>query len=279
MTWENDLRSALNNLETVLTDGIAAIGPWLTPIPSAALVAQATVEHLGWSRGLGWVTAAIIESLGITTVNTALTLWNYNRTRRKTDQAAPFLLAAALALVYLASTIGLTVLLDIVPHLARFAPALFPLLAMVGAVTLALRAGHKHRLQAIQAAKAERQAERQAIRSTWTIPDRSGWANPTGQVNGGVTGQVHPPQPNQAVKSDGLSQANQVGKTTRQQALDNLVAFYRSRPGASYSAAGQSVGRSKAWVVGAVNELVASGQLRHTARGIEASEVAVRSWS
>jgi hypothetical protein len=274
-TWENDLRSILNNLETILTDGIAAIGPWLTPIPSAALVAQATVEHLGWSRGLGWVTAAIIESLGITTVNTALTLWNYNQTRRKTDEAAPFLLAAALALVYLASTIGLTVLLDIVPDLARFAPALFPLLAMVGAVTLALRAGHKHRLQAIQAAK----AERQAIRSTWTIPDRSGWVNPAGQVNGAVNGQIHPPQPNPAVKSDGPSQANQFRKTTRQQALKDLVALYRSRPGASYSTAGQAVGRSKAWVAGAVNELLISGQLRHTARGIEATEESARSWS
>lgn len=58
-------RETLSEIETNLTDGIAAIGPWIMPIPSAVLVANPTVKDLHWSAELAWVAAAIIESLGL----------------------------------------------------------------------------------------------------------------------------------------------------------------------------------------------------------------------
>src|SRR3990167_2155792 len=89
------------------------------------------------------------------------------------EPAAPFWLAGLLVAVYLVSTIGLTVVLAMDTELLRIAPAIFPILAVVGTVNIALRAQHKHRLarianehlarQADEAArKAERKAERQA---------------------------------------------------------------------------------------------------------------------
>lgn len=154
------IREIFEQKESGVVDLIAALGPWLTPIPSADLVGRATVRHLGWSPWMGLVSGAIIECLGITSITMALTLWNYNRARRKSDPQAPFGLAVGLALVYLLATIGLTVLLDIVPELARFAPALFPLLALVGSVNLGLRADHRRRLDDIRVLKERRRAER-----------------------------------------------------------------------------------------------------------------------
>ena len=123
------IRDSFSEVENGLVDGIAGIVPWITPLSSAVLVANAVVKDLHWVPALGWVTAAIIESLGLTTVSTSLLLWDYNAGKRKTDPGAPFLLAASLVCVYLVSTIGLTVFLDIFPELGRYAPAPLPIVS------------------------------------------------------------------------------------------------------------------------------------------------------
>lgn len=156
-----NLRDWVGQVEAMATDALAALGPWLAPIPSAALVARASQEHLRWSAGLGLVAGAIIEILGLTATSTALALWDYNESKRKTDPTAPFPLAAALVGFYV-STVGLTVFLDIAPNLACFAPVIFPTLALVGTVNLALRAQHKRRVGAIARGKAERRTRRTA---------------------------------------------------------------------------------------------------------------------
>ena len=52
-----NLRDWVGQVEAMATDTLAALGPWLAPIPSAALVARASQEHLHWSTGLGWCPA------------------------------------------------------------------------------------------------------------------------------------------------------------------------------------------------------------------------------
>jgi hypothetical protein len=71
-------------------------------------------------------------------------------------------LAALLVAVYLAVAVGLTVALDILPVLAVYSPAVFPLLSLCGVTTLAIRGDHKRRLEAIQDDKARRRASRKA---------------------------------------------------------------------------------------------------------------------
>ena len=244
----------ISQIETVLTDGIAAIGPWLTPIPSAALVARATVTHLGWSQALGWISAAIIESLGLTTVATALALRNYNANRRKSDEPAPFALAALLAGVYLFSTIGLTVVLDIIPELSRFAPAIFPLLALVGAVNLAIRADHKRRLQAIAEEKAERRQERQL---SVKVSAQAKQPNPT-QPDAQNTAQVGV-----------LDAINRTRQAHKDQLLSSLLDAYRTNPELGATEASRLLGVHRNTIYNYTDELVNDGKLSRNGNGWE----------
>lgn len=90
------LRTKANELENLAVDLVAKVAPWCAPLPTAYLVGRATVVHLGWPDAVGIVAAVIVESLGLATAATALELREYNQGRRKSDPAAPFILAAGL---------------------------------------------------------------------------------------------------------------------------------------------------------------------------------------
>jgi hypothetical protein len=247
-------RETLSEIENNLTDGIAAFSPWISPIPSAVLVANATIRDLHWSSSLGWVAAAIIESLGLTTVSTSLLLWEYNAGKRKTDPGAPFLLAASLVSVYLFSTIGLTVLLDIFPNLARFAPALFPILALVGAVNLALRSGHRRRLNGIAAERAERRADRQANRPISGQPANLLVSNLTSNP----------------IKVDmPLEKAMFARKANLDNRLATLLTFYRDNPTVGVTDIARRFNMSRQTVYTYLELLEQSGRIRRNGHGIE----------
>jgi len=247
-------RETLSEIETNLTDGIAAIGPWITPIPSAVLVANATVKDLHWGTELAWIAAAIIESLGLTTVSTSLLLWEYNADKRKTDPDAPFLLAASLVGVYLVSTIGLTVLLDIFPDLARYAPALFPILALVGAVNLALRSGHRRRLAGIAQDRAERKAERQAVRPT----------------AGSLTELLTSNAASNSIKPDStLIKARQARAVIQGNRIDNLLTLFRDNPTIGVTDAARTLNMSRQTVYSYLERLETEGRIRRNGHGVE----------
>ena len=247
-------RETLSEIETNLTDGIAAIGPWITPIPSAVLVANATVKDLHWGTELAWIAAAIIESLGLTTVSTSLLLWEYNADKRKTDPDAPFLLAASLVGVYLVSTIGLTVLLDIFPDLARYAPALFPILALVGAVNLALRSGHRRRLTSIAQDRAERKAERQAVRPT----------------AGSLTELLTSNAASNTVNPDStLIKARQARTVIQGNRMDNLLTLFRDNPKIGVTDAARTLNMSRQTVYSYLERLETEGRIRRNGHGVE----------
>lgn len=152
-----------SSLEMRLTDFMAGAVPWLAPIPSAALVVNATQRHLGWSEPIAVIAGAIIEGLGLTSTSMALTLWDFNARKSTDEPKAPFWLAALLVAMYFLSTIGLTVVLDVNSSLSHVAPALFPILAIVATVNIALRSQHAHRLERIAQTEADaKEAARQA---------------------------------------------------------------------------------------------------------------------
>jgi vacuolar-type H+-ATPase subunit H len=152
-----------SSLEMRLTDFMAGAVPWLAPIPSAALVVNATQRHLGWSEPIAVIAGAIIEGLGLTSTSMALTLWDFNARKSADEPKAPFWLAALLVAMYFLSTIGLTVVLDVNSSLSHVAPALFPILAIVATVNIALRSQHAHRLERIAQTEADaKEAARQA---------------------------------------------------------------------------------------------------------------------
>lgn len=252
----DNLRDLVQNLETMATDALASVGPWLAPIPSAALVARASVEHLKWSNGLGLVAGAIIEVLGLTATSTALALWDYNESKRKTDPTAPFKLAVVLVGFYYVSTIGLTVLLDIVPDLARFAPVIFPTLALVGTINLALRAQHKRRVDAIIQEKAGRKTRRSAQQVHET--DAQQVYRGSGQSAQG------------SAQNGALDTVNRTRQERKEALMCALLEAYKGNPNLGATEAARTLGVHRNTIYGYTAELEETGKLRKNGDGWEA---------
>lgn len=161
-----NIADRLNEIEDLAVDVLAVFGPWFAPIPSAYLVGKAAHDHLMWHWLVAIIAAVAVESIGVVSVVLGLRLYEWNETKNKTDAAAPLPLALANVAVYFVVTIGLTVLLDVVPELSRFAPAIFPLLAAVGAVNIAVKNGQRRR----EAEKQQAKVDRQRAKSTTSQP-------------------------------------------------------------------------------------------------------------
>jgi hypothetical protein len=158
------VRSLMNSIEKNAVKIVAKLAPWLAPFPSAYFVARSAIVHLNLPLSVAVVVAAIIETLGLATVHTALWAYDWNSHKRKSDPAAPVALAVALGAVYVVATLSLVVFLEVWPTLATYAPAIFPALAVVGALNLALISRQEQREASVVEEKAERRAERQARR-------------------------------------------------------------------------------------------------------------------
>jgi hypothetical protein len=166
-----NLEQAITDVENLLTEVAARLGPWLAPLPPAYFISRAAQAHLATPWPVALLMAATIELIGIAATHNALKLWTYNQTRRKNDPPAPFELAAVLALTYVVIGVSISSLLEIFPVLASLAPASFFLLAGVGYVSLALSTDHNRRLADITESKAEARARRLANRPHRSLND------------------------------------------------------------------------------------------------------------
>lgn len=172
-------------LEETLVDVLAAFVPWLAPAIPAYLAWRNMTGVLGFDPLLAGVGAVVVEFLGLATVSTTITLWDYNDTKRAGEQRAPLWVAGLTALGYIGIVLTVNVLLDDAPTLHLLAQALLSLLSVIGAVTLAVRAQHARRLTAIEAgreaerkaaeaARQERREERQARKAAQAAPQPAG---------------------------------------------------------------------------------------------------------
>ena len=163
---------------------VIGLVPLLAPLPTAWVVGTAMVRTLHWPWPVALVGAMIIEGLGFGTVDTAMRMRDYNKTRRKRfdvnkqeqvylDPPAPTFYAVMIIIVYLAVAVSLTVLLDILPNLALYARGIFPFLGVLGAGLWALRADHDRRIAEKEIAKQEQREERKAAREA-KVADNSG---------------------------------------------------------------------------------------------------------
>ncbi|NIV40264.1 MAG: hypothetical protein GWN58_65940 [Anaerolineae bacterium] len=155
------LRKLANGWSAMLVGIVANVAPWLAPLPTAWLVYDRTMLHLGWPQWVAIVAGVTLELLGVGILATALELYNYNGSKRKSDPTAPLWLALVLVALYFVTALMLTIALDIAPVLALVAPALFPVLSVASFALLALRADHERRLSEIEQGKAEARAKRE----------------------------------------------------------------------------------------------------------------------
>jgi len=148
-----------------VTDLASEAGAWLAPLPSAVFASGAAQKHLHFDNVMGFVAGAVVELLGLATANRAFALWEYNATRDADQPPAPTWIAGVMFVLYMAATIGLSVLADINTDLAKWLPAIFPVMAMAGTVTMALGRQHELRLTRNQSVIADRlriEAERKS---------------------------------------------------------------------------------------------------------------------
>jgi len=236
----------MNTIEKNLVKLVAKLAPWLAPFPSAYFVARSGMAHLALPLPVAIVVAAIIETLGLSAVHSALWLADWNATKRKTDPQAPVVVAVALGAVYLVATLGLVVFLEVWPSLATYAPALFPALAVVGGVNLALISQQERRETAVQVEKAERKAARQSVRPKNDAQPSRSTSRPASK-----TGILD-------TQMDVLRQGR---KSKRDARLDALLTFYLDNPEAGPTEASQAIGVARQTVYNYLEELEAGGRV------------------
>lgn len=253
--------SKIDNFENNVIDLVAKIAPWLAPIPTAFLVGRATVEHLEWPVAIGFLAAVVIESLGLVTCATALDLYQFNQNRRKNDPPAPFGLAVCMILIYFLVAVFLTIVLDIQPVWSLIAPAIFPLLSLVGVTEIALRKNYQDRIQMIANEKADRKAERQAS-SSIRRQDLQGSSQASLSENLSKNGQfdmnLNKLQAGRKAKLDGR--------------LDRLLDIFRANPNLGISDAARVLNVSRQTIYSYLEQLEKSGKIRRTDQGIEVIE-------
>lgn len=141
---------------------IATLGPWLAPAPSAFFIGRSIYLHLlaGWAGGavpvavnlsVAIVAGLVVELLAIVSVHNALALARWNNSPRVNRdkgawERAPMGIALFCVSLYVATAVLLLVILEAAPVLALYAPILFPLLAVVGALNLAILDQHTARI-------------------------------------------------------------------------------------------------------------------------------------
>lgn len=144
---------------------IASTGPWLAPVLSAFFIGRSIYLHLllQWqvevvrispavNLAVAVIAGASVEVLAIVSVHNCLALHRWNDQGRVQKQKggwekAPLWLAITCAGAYVATAVLLLVVLEAVPELAQYAPILFPMLAIVGAINLVVLNQHQDRLE------------------------------------------------------------------------------------------------------------------------------------
>lgn len=258
----------MNNAERNAVKMVAKLSPWLAPVPSAWFVARSSVAHLAVPLLVGLVVAAIVETLGIATVHTALWLSDWNAHKRKSDPSAPTPVAVALMGVYLAATVGLTVVLEVAPGLATYAPAMFPALAVVGAVNLVLIAQQERRESALAE---EREARKTAQRERTGRRARA-HKNASSAVHTMRTGGA--PGSAQSGAQNGVLGAINDGRRARREALlDALESALRDDPEMQPTELGRMLGVHRNTIYTYKSELEAAGRLpRNGGEGSDGAE-------
>jgi predicted transcriptional regulator len=225
----------MNELEKSTIRIVAKVAPWLSPVPSAYFVARSSITHLDLPLPVAVIVAAIIETLGLATVHTALWAYDWNAHKRKSDPSAPVVLAVILGGVYIVATLLLVVFLEVWPFLATYAPAIFPALAIVGAVNLAVIAQQERREITVKKQKAERKARRrQSVSKTVTKT---------------------------AISDGSLDRARKVRVSKKEQRLDAVVDYLASNPNAGPTEIGREVGVSRQTIYTYLEELEQRGRI------------------
>lgn len=279
--WSN-ARKAIH--EEGIIDFVSKLSPWIAPLPSAWFVHDATVRHLAAGSGLAWIIAIVIETLGLTTTHTALGMHGWNKAHaNQPEKQAPFGLSVILAVVYVAATLMLITVLEVAPNLQHYAPAMFPILAVVGAVNLALRSHHNNRIRDEKSAinddkqrqreiEDEERAQKLEEKRLRALAKYGMTVNPA-TVNQTVIPTINPPSITEidSPTDSALTAKLIVGKRSKIDARrDQLVEIVRAEPNIEKAELARRLGLGSVNTLNAdIEHLVAFGRIRFENRVFE----------
>lgn len=149
--------------ENLLIDVVASYSPWVAPVVPALMTYQNMITHLGFPAWASWAAAICVETLGLSSIQTAVSFWQWNDSKSKSDPRAPVMVAILTGGFYLLTVLTVNAMLDDAPGVNRLAKALLSSLSVCAGVILALRAGHARRMAETEQTKLDRKVER-AIR-------------------------------------------------------------------------------------------------------------------
>jgi len=162
--WFDVANDAIRNTEASVVNFLSAIAPWGAPLAPASMAYIGMTTHLEFHRVIAGILAFVIEILGLATVHTTITFWQFNRRRLAEYKRRPTELAAGMFGFYLLIILTTNVILEIpiaypetpayiaagIPMLAKL---LLSLLAVPAAVTMAIRANHTMMLHEVTGKK------------------------------------------------------------------------------------------------------------------------------
>ena len=144
---------------------VASYSPWVAPLVPALMTYQNMITHLGFPAWAAWAAAICVETLGLSSIQTAVSFWQWNDSKSKSDPKAPVMVAILTGGFYLLTVLTVNAMLDDAPGVYRLAKALLSSLSVCAGVILALRAGHARRMAETEQARLDRKAERQEKRT------------------------------------------------------------------------------------------------------------------
>lgn len=110
--------------ENLLIDIVASYSPWIAPVVPAYMTYQNMTTHLGFPTWAGLAAAVCVETLGLSSIQTAVSFWQWNDSRQRTDPKAPVVLAILTGGFYLTTVLTVNAMLDSAPGVDRLAKAL-----------------------------------------------------------------------------------------------------------------------------------------------------------
>lgn len=235
------------SIESGAVGFISSLIPWLAPAPSAYFVWRSTISHLQMHEFFAFVAATVIEGLGIATVHLAMTMHEWNVTNRKSDPDAPTWLAVLCGVAYLIATFGLTIVLEAVPSLSMWAPAIFPVMAVVGAFNLTLH--NQQRLREASVLKEKRQR-----RASTSDAD-------------GRQGDVQHGQSDTSETS--LEQARKAKELSIEQRRRRLIDTFADDPDISIADVARQFGVSRGTIYNDLEALEGAGRVHRNGNGVE----------
>lgn len=171
-----DLRDSKERLQirqAYYLDLLGLIVPLAAPLVPAYLTATAIIEHYPallhldrvWVIVMAFIAGAVIEVLGILSIETMFDMRTFNATVQGDDERAPFGYAASAVVFYLLLVITLVLLLKIWSGLALWSLAPLTVLGFITSWVMVLRKQHADRVWRVEVQGAE-QSEVERLNAT-----------------------------------------------------------------------------------------------------------------